>query len=338
MGGDLAPEQMVKGSFEYLRETRDGDISVTLVGQRDLLESEVAKYPFDHSRLQIIHADEVVTMHDRPARIIKTKRNSSLVRAVELVQRGEADGVVSAGNTGAVLTASLFLLKPIPGVRRPAICPLIPTAQGGFLLCDAGANVDVRARHLLQFALMAKAYATVRLDNPRPRIGLLNIGTEPGKGNELSQRAYDLLQLHVDNFVGNVEARDIFAGVADVVVCDGFVGNIMLKAAEGMVVHAVKWARDRLKRHPIFQLALPLMRPALRDLGRELDYEEHGGSPLLGVNGVSIVCHGTSSARAIRNALKLTAQCVSENLVDTIREGIEAHMDIFEERHAVTTS
>ena len=176
-------------------------------------------------------------LNDRPARILKTKRDSSLVKTVEMVQTGEADAAVSAGNTGAFLSASLFLLDRIPGVRRPAICPLIPTAHGGFLLCDAGANVDVRARDLVQFALMARAYSIHIFNHPKPRVGLLNIGTEVGKGNDLTVRAYDLLAEHVDNFIGNVEARDLFAGVADVVVCDGFVGNIVIKIVEGMVLH-----------------------------------------------------------------------------------------------------
>ena len=336
MGGDLAPVQMVKGTFQYLMSTEGQDVSVSLVGHREVLEAEVREYPFDQSRLEIVHADQVVDMDDRPARIIKTKRNSSLVRAVELVQTGEVDGLVSAGSTGAVLAASMFLLRRIPGVRRPAICPLIPTAQGGFLLCDAGANVDVRAQDLVQFALMAKAYSTHLFGKQNPRIGLLNIGTEVGKGNELTLQAYSLLAEHVDNFVGNVEARDIFEGGADVVVCDGFVGNIMLKAAEGMVLHALRWAREKLRHHTIFQLALPFMRPALRDLGRELDYEEHGGSPLLGVNGVAVVCHGNSSAKAIMNALRLASRCYSENLIESIQTGVASHLDIFEDQHAIT--
>ncbi len=338
MGGDLAPQQMVKGTYQFLRRPENEGVSIVLVGHRDLLAPEVGKYAFDPDRFEVVHADEVVDMHDRPARIVKTKSNSSLVAATELVRSGEADGVVSAGSTGAVVAASLFLLRRIPGVRRPAICPLIPTAHGGFLLCDAGANVDVRAGDLLQFALMARTYSTHLFGIPEPRIGLLNIGTEAGKGNELTISAHRLLTDRLDNFVGNVEARDLFAGVADVVVCDGFVGNIMLKAAEGMVIHAVKWARDKLKRHSIFKLALPFMSSALRDLGRELDHEEHGGSPLLGVNGVAVVCHGTSSAKAIMNSLALAARCVSENLIESIQLGVDAHADVFEESHATAAA
>jgi glycerol-3-phosphate acyltransferase PlsX len=338
MGGDHAPEQTIKGTVEYLHRHRDQDLKVLLVGPDQVLSTELAKYSADPSRIEIINATEVVEMDDRPARIIKTKRDSSLVRAVELVQTSQADAAVSAGSTGALLSSSLFLLDRVPGVRRPAICPLIPTSYGGFLLCDAGANVDVRARDLVQFALMARAYSIHIFNHPKPRVGLLNIGTEVGKGNDLTVRAYDLLVEHVDNFIGNVEARDLFAGVADVVVCDGFVGNIVIKIVEGMVLHVTGWARKKMKRHPISQLALPLLRPALKDLVQELDYEEHGGSPLLGLNGIVVVAHGSSSARAIMNALSTAHRSVSENLISSIQQGIEAHLDIFEERNGVAAT
>ncbi len=338
MGGDHAPEQMVKGAFDCLRQSPDEDITVILVGHEDAIGAEVEKYSFDRSRIDIVHTPEVVSMNDRPARIVKTKRDSSLVRIVELVKSGEVDGAVSAGSTGALLSASLLMLNRIPGVRRPAVCPLIPSAHGGFLLCDAGANVDVRASDLVQFALMARANSIHIFNHTRPRIGLLNIGTEAGKGNELTMRAHDLFMAHVDNFVGNVEACDLFAGVTDVVICDGFVGNILLKLIEGMVLHVSSWAQDKLKQHPISQLALPLMRPALRDMAKELNYEEYGGSPLLGVNGILVVSHGMSNAKAIMNALKTAARCVTEQLIASIQRGIEAHLDIFEEHHANTVA
>jgi len=338
MGGDHAPEQTVKGAFDCLRQSPDDDITVILVGHEDAIGAEVEKYSFDRNRIDIVHTPEVVSMNDRPARVVKTKRDSSLVRTVELVKSGEVDGAVSAGSTGALLSASLLMLNRIPGVRRPAVCPLIPSAHGGFLLCDAGANVDVRASDLVQFALMARANSIHIFNHPRPRIGLLNIGTEAGKGNELTMRAHDLFVAHVDNFVGNVEACDLFAGVTDVVICDGFVGNILLKLIEGMVLHVSGWAQDKLKQHPISQLALPLMRPALRDMAKELNYEEHGGSPLLGVNGILVVSHGMSNARAIMNALNTAARCVTEQLIASIQRGIEAHLDIFEEHHANTVA
>ncbi len=339
MGGDHAPEQTVKGVVDYLCRWPDKNVTVMLVGHEELLRAETEKYSFNKARINIVDASEVVAMHDKPARIVKTKPNSSLVRIAELVKSGEADGAVSAGNTGALLSASLFLLDRIPGVRRPALCPLIPTAYGGFLLCDAGANVDVKAWDLVQFALMARANSIHIFNHPRPRIGLLNIGAEAGKGNELTMRAHDLFVAHVDNFVGNVEAQDLFAGVADVVVCDGFVGNTVLKIVEGMVLHVTNWGQDKLKQHPISKLALSLiLRPALKDIARELNYEEHGGSPLLGVNGILVVCHGMSKAKAIMNALRTATRCVTENLIASIQKGIKAHMDIFEEQNAFTTA
>ena len=339
MGGDHAPELTVKGALDYIRQRPDENVTVILVGHEEVLRAETEKYSFDKARVNIVHAPEVVAMHDRPARIVKTKQNSSLVRIVELVKSGEVDGAVSAGNTGALLSASLFLLDRIPGVRRPALCPLIPTAYGGFLLCDAGANVDVKAWDLVHFALMARANSIHIFNHPSPRIGLLNIGTEAGKGNELTMRAHDLFVAHVDNFVGNVEAQDLFAGVADVVVCDGFVGNTVLKIVEGMVLHVTSWGQDKLKQHPISKLALSLiLRPALKDIARELNYEEHGGSPLLGINGILVVCHGMSKAKAIMNALRTATRCITENLIASIQQGIKAHMDIFEEQNASTTA
>ncbi len=336
MGGDHAPEQPVKGACNFLYQQSDQDMSIILVGREDIIRAELEKYTVDRSRIEIIHTPHVVTMDDRPSRIVKSKPDSSLVRTIELVKNGEADGAVSAGSTGALLSASLLILNRIPGVRRPAICPLIPTGHGGFLLCDAGANVDVKARDLVQFALMARANAIHILNHPQPRIGLLNIGAEAGKGNELTTRAHGLFKTHIDNFVGNVEACDLFSGVADVVICDGFVGNILLKVIEGLASHIAAWAQERAKKRPISSLALPMMRPALKDLVRGLDYEQHGGSPLLGINGVLIVCHGTSSARAIVNALKTANRCIAEHLIDRIQTGIDAHLDIFEEQHATT--
>ena len=334
MGGDHAPEQTVRGAFEFLGEDRADGVEIILVGDEQAIEAESGRFSNGTGRFEILHAPDLVNMHERPARIVKSKPNSSLVRAIQLVKSEEAGGVVSAGNTGALLSASLFVLNRIPGVRRPAISTFIPSAHGGFILCDAGANLDVRPGDLVQFAIMAQAYSMHLLDHLRPRVGLLNIGAEAGKGNELTAAAYDLLSEHVDNFVGNIEARDLFAGAADVVVCDGFVGNILLKFTEGMVLHVASWARDKLKRHPVSQLALPLMRPALKDLARDLDYEEHGGSPLLGVQGISIVCHGSSSSRAIKNALEIASRSVKEDLVGSIHKGIEAHLGIFEGMNA----
>jgi len=338
MGGDFAPEQTVKGAYEFLQETAREDVSVLLAGPENILKEEISKYDFDPSRYDLIPTSQIVAMDEKPARVVKTKPDSSLVRAVQSVKDGQADGIISAGNTGAMVAASLFLIQRITGVRRPALCPFIPTAHGGFVLCDAGANVDVRARDLVQFALMARAYIIHLFDHLKPRVGLLNIGAEAGKGNDMTNRAYGHLAEHVTNFIGNVEARDLFAGVVDVVVCDGFVGNILVKFGEGVIQHLAEWAKSKLKRHPVSLLSLPLMKPALKDLYHELDHEEYGGWPLLGLNGVSIVCHGSSSSKAIKNALKTATRCVTGNLIADIEENISAHLDIFEEKNAIPST
>jgi glycerol-3-phosphate acyltransferase PlsX len=257
-----------------------------------------------------------------------------LVRAVAAVADGTADGVISAGNTGALLSASLFLLKRIKGVRRPAIAAYIPTSYGGFIICDGGANVDVRPSDLVQFGLMGRSYSRRMFHKPTPRIGLINIGHEPGKGNEVTLQALPLLEQHLDNFVGSVEGRDLFKDATDVIVCDGFVGNILIKFGEGLVSHFGQWAVSKVKKHPISMLAAPLMKPALKDLRKDLDHEEYGGWPLLGVNGVSMVSHGSSSALAIRSAITAAAQCVEEGLIESIERGIKAHLDLYEETSA----
>ena len=333
MGGDKAPVETVKGAYEFLQST-DSSISIILVGQEEAVSRELARHPFDPARISLVPATQVIGMEEKPAKIFKTRPDSSVVKAVQLVKDGKADGVISAGSTGAMLSASLMLLGRIPGVRRPAIGTFIPSESGGFLLCDVGANLDVRATDLVQFALMARAYAIHEMHLENPRIGLLNIGTEAGKGNEVTQRAYGLMQIHVNGFIGNVEATDLFAGVADVVVCDGFVGNMVLKLSEGLVINLGKWIKANLKRHFLSMLALPLLQPAVKELRHALDWEEYGGAPLLGVNGVSIVCHGSSSSKAIKNALRAAMESINGNLIEGIQSRIAKHLDINGEQHA----
>ena len=331
MGGDRTPEQSVKGAIDFLSATVGQNVSVILVGIKDALREELAKYTYDDTRVNIAHASQIVTNVDRPARIHKTKTDSSLVRAVQMVKSGEAMGVVSAGSTGALMATSLFLLGRISGVRRPTLCPWFPTAHGGFLLSDAGANVDVRARDLVQFALMSRAYFTHLFKNPNPRIGLLSIGEEVGKGNDIVNRAYAMFKKHVKNFVGNIEANRLFDDATDVIVCDGFVGNTILKMGEGLVKHLAYWANMKLEQHKISLFSLPLMYPALNDLRRDLDSEEHGGTPLLGISGVSVVCHGSSSSKAFMNGLLEARDCVNDNLIEAIKTGIGEHRELFED-------
>ncbi len=334
LGGDHAPKETVKGAVQYVQRSPDADVVVMLFGPQAALAAELAKYRYDKARIEVHNTTQFVEMNEKPARIHKLKPDSSLVRAVAAVADGTADGVISAGNTGALLSSSLFLLKRIEGVRRPAIAAYIPTSYGGFIICDGGANVDVRPSDLVQFGIMGSAYSKRMFHKSNPRVGLINIGVESGKGNEVTLQALPLLEQHMENFVGNVEGRDLFNDATDVIVCDGFVGNILIKFGEGLVTHVGQWATSKVKKHPISMLAVPLMKPALKDLLTDLDHEEYGGWPLLGVNGVSMVSHGSSSARAIRNAISSAAQCVEEGLIESIERGIKAHLDIYEETSA----
>jgi glycerol-3-phosphate acyltransferase PlsX len=261
-------------------------------------------------------------MEDQPAIALRRKKGSSIWLATELVKTGEAQALVSAGNTGAQMAAALLALGRIEGIARPAIATILPTVAGAKLLLDVGANVDCRPQHLLQFAQMGAVYAERILGLPSPRVGLLNIGTERTKGNELTLAAFDLLVSSGLNFIGNVEPRDIPLGVADVVVCDGFVGNSILKFGEGLAAALITMLRQELANRPLARAGAALALPALRSLWRKLDYAEYGGAPLLGVNGVSVVCHGSSKARAIENAIRVAVQCVESNFVQELAKAL----------------
>ncbi|MCR4420785.1 MAG: phosphate acyltransferase PlsX [Clostridia bacterium] len=312
MGGDYAPGEVVRGA---LSAARNGSAEVILVGHREAIEEEMRKWK-DHARnITIVHAPEVITMDDPPATALRRKKGSSIWVATELVKTGQAQALVSAGSTGAQMAAALLTLGRIEGILRPAIATVFPTVAGGKLLLDVGANVDCRPQHLLQFAQMGAVYAERILGLSRPRVGLLNIGTERNKGNELTLAAYDLLAGSGLNFMGNVEPRDIPMGVADVVVCDGFVGNSLLKFGEGMAAALMTMLRQELAHRPLARAGAALVFPALHSLWKKLDYAEYGGAPLLGVRGVSVVCHGSSRARAIENAIGVAKQCVTNRLV-----------------------
>ena len=221
----------------------------------------------------------------------------------------------------------------IPGIKRPALAPFIPTKNDGFILCDAGANSDVKPQHLVQFALMASAYMEQINGRKNPRVALLNIGSEEGKGNEFTSTAYPLLKEHISNFIGNIESRYILEGKADIVVCDGFTGNIVLKLTEGLIKHMMGWAKDSIKAHPISRVAAPLFYPVFNDIRKSFDYEEHGGTPFLGVNGLVFKCHGASKNKAIKNALFAIQTACSEKLIQNIATELGKHLDIFEEKN-----
>ncbi|MFZ5590653.1 MAG: phosphate acyltransferase PlsX [Bacillota bacterium] len=313
MGGDFAPSETVRGALLAARQ--DG-LRPILVGDEEKIYAEL-EGP-DRSLVEVVHAPEVIGMDESPAVAVRRKKNSSIVRAVQLVREGRAAAMVSAGNTGAVMAAGLLGLGRIKGIDRPAIASVLPTRRGKVVLLDAGANVDCEPHHLLQFALMGYLYARDVLGVSDPRVGLLNIGEEECKGNSLTQAAFSLLKESGLNFVGNVEGRDIFPGQADVVVCDGFVGNVVLKTSEGLAMTLLGMLKDALGVSWLSRLGALLSLPALQDLRRRLDYAEYGGAPLLGVNGAVVIGHGSSDARAIRNALRFAASAAQSRLVEKI--------------------
>ncbi|MGQ9557994.1 MAG: phosphate acyltransferase PlsX [Desulfurispora sp.] len=313
MGGDFAPAEVVRGAVLAARQ--DG-LRPVLVGDEEKIGAELAGA--DRPLVDVLHAPETVGMGESPAVAVRRKRNSSIVRAVQLVREGRAAAVVSAGNTGAVMAAALLGLGRIRGIDRPAIASVLPTRRGRVVLLDAGANVDCSPQHLQQFALMGYLYARDVLGVADPRVGLLNIGEEEGKGNTLTQAAFSLLKDSGLNFIGNVEGRDIFPGRADVVVCDGFVGNVVLKTSEGLAMTLLGMLKDTLGASWLSRLGSLLSLPALQDLRRRLDYAEYGGAPLLGVNGVVVIGHGSSDARAIHNALRFAAAAAQNRLPEKI--------------------
>lgn len=309
MGSDRAPAVEVEGAVGALLDGRD-DLTVVLVGDRDRLEAELARHPAaDRGRLEIHHASEVIEMGEAPATAIRRKRDSSIVVGVNLLKAGEVDAFISAGSTGAVMAASLVTLRTVQGVDRPPVGARIPTSTGRCLALDVGANVDTKPHQLVQFAELGSVYAEDVMGIENPRVGLLNIGTEPEKGNEAVVEAYGLLQqaTHL-NFIGNVEGREIVSGKCDVLVADGFVGNVMLKFYESVAGLITAMLRRELAEAGI-QLDLDR-------IFRSLDYAATGGAPLLGVNGVVIICHGGSSPLAIRNAIGMAAQSVDRRMVE----------------------
>lgn len=307
MGADNAPEPEIAGS---LRAVRELGVKVLLVGREEILAPALKAAGVDpRVPIEIVHAAEQITMEDSAAKAVRTKRDSSIRVACRLVREGRAGGVVSAGNTGAVMATSKMVQGVVPGVERPALASVFPTKTGKpVVVVDVGANVDSSAKMLGQFAIMGSVYARQVLKVARPRVGLLSIGEEEHKGNELTKDATPVLKALPIEFIGNVEGRDLFSGTADVIVCDGFVGNVALKVSEGLVEAVTGMLKEGLTQGPIRSLGAMLSRGAFRDLKRKLDYTEYGGAPLLGVRGICTICHGRSNANAIRNAIRVTAE------------------------------
>lgn len=318
MGGDMAPAGTVEGAISAVKDISQG-VKVVLVGRREAIEGHIGREGLDGTKLEIVDAPDVVGMSESPATAIRRKRNSSIAVAMRLHREGEVHAVVSAGNTGAVVASSLLSLGRLPGIERPAIVIYIPTRNGGTVFLDGGANSDCEPQNILQFAYMGVVYAETILRKSGPKVGLLSIGEESSKGNELVRAAHSLLEKSDLNFTGNVEGRDIFMGAVDVVVTDGFVGNVVLKFTESIIYYINSLIREEVSEHPLARLGAVLMRPVFTGLKRTLDYAEYGGAPLVGVNGVVLICHGGSSPRAIKNAIAAAKRHVESGINDRIK-------------------
>lgn len=320
-GGDHAPEETVQGALAAVREL---GVQVTLVGDESAIERALAGEQMPEG-MSVVHAPDLVTMDDDPVRAVRQKRESSIVVAARLVRAGEADALVSAGNTGATMAAGLFHIGRAAGVERPAIATPMPTQEGFCFIVDAGANAEARPEHLHQFAHMGAVYVQEVFGVRQPRIGLLNVGEEPSKGTKSVREAYELLRNDPAlNFVGNVEGNDVPAGKADVIVCDGFAGNIVLKLAEGVAATIFHFLRHEVFAGGRGKAAGLLVRPGLRKVRDRMDYAEYGGAPLLGLNGAAIIAHGRSDRRAIRNALKVAAAAVRHDVPGRIDAAMTA--------------
>jgi glycerol-3-phosphate acyltransferase PlsX len=321
MGGDQAPTEPVAGAVMAAREL---GIPVTLVGPRVVVSAELARYSHDSLPVDVVDAPDQIDMADHPVQAVRRRPGASMNVGIRLVKEGRAGAFVTAGNTGAAVVAGLFGLGRLPGVDRPALATIFPTAKGHCLILDIGANADCRPHHLLQFALMGDRYARTVLGISSPRVGLLSNGEEESKGSLLVQEAHQLLKGADLNFVGNVEGKDVPRGLTDVVVCDGFVGNVLIKLAEGIGEFTFSLLRDEIGASPIGLLGALLLRPALRRIKRRVDYQEYGGAPVLGLDGIVIVAHGRSRARAVRNAISVAAQAIQGNLTKALAESMLA--------------
>jgi len=318
MGGDYAPEEIVKGCILAYKEL---GLESYLVGDKDAILSILKREGFKEDGLKVVHAEEKVEM-DEPPSVVLRKKNSSLYVAGMLVRNGEADGLVSAGNTGAVLTVGKFVVGTEEEVERPTIGVALPNPKGKTVLLDVGANVDCKPKHLLQFAIIGHTYAEEILGIKNPRVGLLSIGEEEGKGNELVKETYPLLKASKLNFLGNAEGRDIYAGTFDVIVCDGFVGNVILKASESLGLAVLQMIREEVKKSLLARIGALLMKPALNNFKKKADFTEYGGIPLLGAKKPVIITHGRANAKAIKNAIRVANEFLVHHFNEKLRENL----------------
>lgn len=329
MGGDKAPQAIMAGAVEAL-EAFGGDLrKLFLVGDEGVIQRELRDLSYAHGKIEIVHASEVVTMTDSAVKSVRQKKDSSISVAIDLVKRGDCDAVVSAGNTGAVVAAATIKLRHIAGVERSGIATPLPNEHGPCNIMDAGANVDAKPTHLLGYAIMGSVYARHVQGKKNPVVGLMSVGEEDSKGSDFTREVFALLKATDLNFRGNVEGHDLFESPIDVVVCDGFVGNVILKSCEATAKVMFKWLRQDLRASPIRQLGALIAKDAFKATKERGNYETYGGSPLLGLNGVCIIGHGASSARAVRNAIRVAAESVKHHVNPHIEEEMTRYAALF---------
>ncbi|HEY5594497.1 MAG TPA: phosphate acyltransferase PlsX [Nitrospiria bacterium] len=330
MGGDDAPGPIVEGAVLAAREY---GVGILLVGDSAVIRKDLDRCNLSGLDVSIVHAAQKVEMEEAPSVVIRRKRDSSIWVATEQVKKGNAVAVISAGNSGATMATALFILGPLQGVERPAIATVLPTLTGSAILLDVGANVDCKPLHLFQFATMGHEYAEWVLQKSHPKIGLLSIGEEETKGNEVTKEALKILKASPLNFIGNIEGRDVYSGTADVIVCDGFIGNVALKISEGLADALGKLLKREIAATLGGKLGYLFLRSAFQRFRRRVDYAEYGGAPLLGVNGISIICHGRSSAKAIKNAIRVAKTQAEGRVNERIQKDIENSMALYSKVH-----
>jgi glycerol-3-phosphate acyltransferase PlsX len=325
MGGDYAPKSVIEGTIMASNEL---NAEFLLVGPEEYISKELNNFKKIPSSIKIVHASQYINMEESPLFALKNKKNSSLRVAFNLVKNGFADAVVSAGNSGAIMATAMYVLKKIDGVERPAIATILPTISGSTVILDVGANVDCKYFHLVQFAIMGEAYTESILGINKPRIALLSNGEEDSKGNGIIKETHEVLKKSSLNYIGYVEGKDIYNGVADVIVCDGFIGNIVLKTSEGVADTIIKMLKGDTHTWKS-KIGLFLAKRAFKRLQKRIDYSEYGGAPLLGIDGIGIISHGRSSAKAIKNAILLSAKFVKNNLNKNLMEKLKDSVDLY---------
>lgn len=319
MGGDNAPAAQIEGAVNAIK---DFGVNIIFVGREDIIKSELSKHRYPNDRVSIVNADEVITNHEEPAKAVRSKKNSSIVVAANLLKNGEADALLACGNTGAILASGLLIVGRIKGIQRPALATTLPTAKGPKLLIDAGANTNCKADNLVQFGIMGSVYMKNVFDIKSPKVGLISNGEEEGKGDELTKEAYPQMRDAPFNFIGNIEGRDVMEGTADVMVCDGFVGNVILKTVEGMGHVMGNLVKEMFMKNILTKLGGLFALEGVKSLKKTMDYRSYGGAPLLGTKKPVIKGHGSSDAKAVYNAVRQAKKFVETNIIDEIVKNV----------------